>query len=59
MFKKELHRRTMLKGIGTSLALPFLEAMLPPLRAAVKPAGPAPMMIACCCDKLYLAKKSE
>ena len=35
---KSLPRRTVLKGIGTTLALPFLEAMLPPLRAATKPA---------------------
>jgi len=35
---KPLPRRTILKGIGTTLALPFLDAMLPPLRAAVKPA---------------------
>ncbi|HTM18456.1 MAG TPA: DUF1552 domain-containing protein [Terracidiphilus sp.] len=35
---KSLPRRTVLKGIGTSMALPFLDAMLPPLRAAVKPA---------------------
>jgi hypothetical protein len=34
---KTLPRRTVLKGIGTSLALPFLEAMLPPLRGATKP----------------------
>ena len=34
---KSLPRRTLLKGIGTTLALPFLEAMLPPLRAATKP----------------------
>ncbi len=31
-------RRTILKGLGTTMALPFLEAMLPPLRAAAKPA---------------------
>ena len=37
MFGKSLPRRTVLKGIGTTLALPFLDAMLPPLRAAVKP----------------------
>src|SRR6202158_5064958 len=37
MFGKSLPRRTVLQGIGTTLALPFLEAMLPPLRAAVKP----------------------
>src|SRR5450631_1998152 len=35
---KSLPRRTVLKGIGTTLALPFLEAMLPPLRAAATPA---------------------
>jgi len=35
---KSLPRRTVLKGLGTTLALPFLEAMLPPLRAAAKPA---------------------
>ena len=36
---KSLPRRTVLKGLGTTLALPFLEAMLPPLRAAAKPAA--------------------
>ena len=35
---KSLPRRTVLKGIGTTVALPFLDAMLPPMRAAVKPA---------------------
>jgi Protein of unknown function (DUF1552) len=34
---KWLPRRTILRGMGTTLALPFLEAMLPPLRGAVKP----------------------
>jgi len=38
---KSMPRRTVLRGLGTSLALPFLEAMLPPfsksLRAAAKP----------------------
>ena len=34
---RSLPRRTLLRGIGTTLSLPFLEAMLPPLRAAVKP----------------------
>lgn len=37
MTLKPLPRRTLLKGMGTTLALPFLEAMLPPLRAAAKP----------------------
>src|SRR6202158_5596906 len=35
---KTLPRRTVLKGLGTTMALPFLEAMLPPLRAATRPA---------------------
>jgi hypothetical protein len=34
---KKLPRRTVLKGLGTTIALPFLDAMLPPMRAAVKP----------------------
>jgi hypothetical protein len=33
---KKLARRTVLKGIGTTMALPFLDAMLPPMRAAAK-----------------------
>lgn len=35
---KSLPRRTILKGIGASLSLPFLDAMLPATRAATKPA---------------------
>jgi len=38
MTGKSLPRRTLLRGLGTTMALPFLDAMLPPLRAAVKPA---------------------
>jgi hypothetical protein len=34
---KSLPRRTVLKGLGATMALPFLEAMLPPMRGAVKP----------------------
>ncbi|HWF08599.1 MAG TPA: DUF1552 domain-containing protein [Bryobacteraceae bacterium] len=33
---KKLDRRTMLKAAGATLGLPFLDAMLPPMRAAVK-----------------------
>lgn len=33
---KSLPRRTVLRGLGTTLALPFLEAMLPPLRGQVR-----------------------
>jgi hypothetical protein len=36
---KSLPRRTILRGIGAAVALPFLDAMLPPLRASVKPAN--------------------
>ena len=35
---KSLPRRTVLRGIGAGLALPFLEAMVPAASAAVKPA---------------------
>jgi hypothetical protein len=35
---KSLPRRTVLRGLGASVGLPFLNAMLPPLRAAAKPA---------------------
>src|SRR5262245_53290615 len=39
MPRKSLPRRTMLKGLGTTLALPFLDAMVPALRlrGATKP----------------------
>ncbi len=36
--KKQLSRRTVLKGMGVTLALPFLEAMVP---ARARPAPPA------------------
>jgi hypothetical protein len=38
MTRKPLARRTVLRGLGASVALPFLDAMLPSMRAAVKPA---------------------
>src|SRR3989449_2524465 len=38
MTGKSLPRRTVLRGLGSTLALPFLDAMVPPLRAAAKPA---------------------
>jgi Protein of unknown function (DUF1552) len=38
MTRKSLPRRTVLRGLGTAMALPFLDAMLPQMRAAVKPA---------------------
>src|SRR5438105_4397188 len=36
MTGKSLPRRTVLRGLGATVALPFLDAMLPPLRAAAK-----------------------
>lgn len=39
--KKSLHRRTFLRGVGTSLALPLLDAMVPAMTAlAATPAKP-------------------
>jgi hypothetical protein len=35
--KKAISRRTMLRGIGTAVALPLLDAMVPALTAAAKP----------------------
>ncbi|HEY7389803.1 MAG TPA: DUF1552 domain-containing protein [Bryobacteraceae bacterium] len=35
--KKHLPRRTFLRGLGVSLSLPLLDAMLPALKAATKP----------------------
>jgi Protein of unknown function (DUF1552) len=37
MTRKSLPRRTVLRGLGATVALPFLDAMVPPLRAAAKP----------------------
>jgi len=37
MTRNTLPRRTVLKGLGTTLALPFLDAMLPAMRAATTP----------------------
>lgn len=40
--RKQLHRRTLLKGAGVSLALPLLDAMIPSMTAlADTPASPA------------------
>src|SRR5258708_6634491 len=38
--KMSLPRRTFLRGIGATLALPFLDAMVPALAAAAKSAAP-------------------
>jgi len=42
-----LSRRTMLKGLGVALALPFLDAMTPALFAAEPTAKPAPRRMLC------------
>ncbi len=39
---KQLNRRTILRGIGTAMALPMLEAMLPQQSAFAMTAAPAP-----------------
>src|SRR4051812_45126883 len=41
--KKHLSRRTVLKGMGVTLSLPFLDAMLPAMAAAPK----SPVRLAC------------
>src|SRR5262245_36462624 len=41
IFKKALPRRTFLRGVGTALALPLLDAMVPAMTAlAATPAAP-------------------
>ncbi len=40
--KRSISRRTVLKGLGTTLALPFLDAMMPALTAYGKSAAKAP-----------------
>ena len=42
IFKTALPRRTVLRGMGATLALPFLEAMVPALTATVKTAANPP-----------------
>jgi Protein of unknown function (DUF1552) len=44
--RKSIHRRTVLKGMGATVALPFLEAMAPARAAARGLAAPQPRMIA-------------
>lgn len=49
-----LSRRTFLRGTGVSLALPFLDAMLPRLHAATAGAGTPPKRMVCVCTSLGL-----
>src|SRR3954470_10597300 len=46
--KRHLSRRTMLRGMGVTLALPFMESMLPAMTQAAKTeAGKAPVRLVC------------
>ena len=47
MNRHSLHRRTVLRGIGTGLALPLLESMLPARAFAAGAAQTAPVRMAC------------
>jgi len=38
--KKAISRRTVLRGIGATMALPLLDAMIPDMEAAPKPGVP-------------------
>ena len=40
MLRKQLHRRTILRGLGTAIALPFLDAMTPAFGARTRIGGP-------------------
>ena len=40
--KRSLSRRTVLRGLGATVALPFLDAMVPALSAKVAVAKPVP-----------------
>jgi len=45
-FKKHLPRRTFLKGLGTTIALPVLDAMVPALTSAATSAATSPVRMA-------------
>ena len=44
VFKKHLNRRTFLRGVGTALALPMMDAMVPAMSSAA--ASKAPLRMA-------------
>jgi hypothetical protein len=46
--RKQLARRTFLRGVGTTMALPFLDAMSPPLAAASRAGTKSPIRLAFC-----------
>ena len=43
--KKHLSRRTLLRGLGTALALPLFDSMVPAMKAAGSPASKAPVRL--------------
>src|SRR5262245_7192957 len=47
VIKKHLSRRTVLKGLGAALSLPFLDAMVPALTAQARTAAAAKKRLAC------------
>ena len=42
ILRRQMHRRTFLRGAGAALALPWLEAMAPPLTATARAAAAPP-----------------
>jgi len=46
MTRKHLSRRTILRGIGASVAVPFLDAMMPAFAAPVEPKSPCRIVFA-------------
>jgi len=52
--KMALPRRTFLRGVGTAIALPWLDAMLPALSAAAAPAAPQRMGFVYVPNGMYL-----
>ena len=45
IFKKSLHRRTFLRGLGASVALPVLDSMIPALASTTGPAAQIPQRV--------------
>src|SRR5258706_14584367 len=45
--KRHVHRRTILRGLGATVALPLLDAMVPALTAVAKTAGAPVKRFAC------------
>lgn len=45
IFKKAIPRRTFLRGVGTTLALPLLDSMIPAFASAVNPASKVPVRL--------------